>query len=160
MADLITLRLNNEGLFHLGRQMRILILLAIAIASVGCATVAAPNFYNGHYYMSGDANCVQARTVSRTQIACLNAQGQVTGHRNAMTPQEIQMYQFQAMQEQMQIQQMQQSLAYNNAMMAANTQATLNRASVYSPPVVQPIQHPGGNQIRCIGVGIYANCRW
>ncbi len=39
-------------------------------------------------------------------------------------------------------------------------QYPLNRASVYSPPTVQPIQTYGGNQVRCVGVGIYANCRW
>jgi hypothetical protein len=90
----------------------------------------------------------------------MNRDGQDTGYRDAMTPQQIQMYQFQVMQQQAQMQQMQQSINYNNAVLAANTQATLNRASAYSPPVVQPIQSYGGNQVRCIGVGIYANCRW
>lgn len=141
--------------------MRILIFIAACLALAGCTTTApAPNFMNGHYYMSGDVNCVGGRNVTPTRIACVNAQGKITGYRDAMTPQQIQMYQFQAMQQQAQMQQMQQSIDYNNAVMAANTQATLNRASTYSPPIVQPIQTHGGNQIRCIGVGIYANCRW
>lgn len=140
--------------------MRTLTFILIILVLSGCNTTPAPNFLNGHYYLSGDANCVRARNIAPTRIACVNSEGKETGYRDAMTPQQIQMYQFQAMQQQTQSQQMQQSIDYNNAMMAANTQATLNRASVYSPPVVQPIQMPGGNQVRCIGVGIYANCRW
>jgi hypothetical protein len=140
--------------------MRIFAFLLVGIILSGCATTPAPNFMNGQYYMSGDADCVNARNISPTRISCLNAKGQDTGYRDAMTPQQIQMYQFQAMQQQMQSQQMQQSIDYNNAAMAANTQSTLNRAAVYSPPTVQPLQMPGGNQVRCIGVGIYANCRW
>lgn len=140
--------------------MRILVLMGLSLFLAGCTTAAAPNFINGHYYMSGDTNCVRAGNIAPTRIACLNAEGKPTGYRDAMTPQQIQMYQFQATQQQMQSQQMQQSIDYNNAMMAANTQATLSRASIYSPATVQPIQTPGGNQVRCIGVGIYANCRW
>lgn len=141
--------------------MRIPTISAIGLFLAGCATTApAPNFLNGQYYMAGDASCVRMRNISPTRIMCANAQNQDTGYRDAMTPQQIQMYQFQVMQQQAQMQQMQQSIDYNNAVMAANTQATLNRASTYSPPAVQPLQTYGGNQIRCIGVGIYANCRW
>lgn len=141
--------------------MRTLIFISICFALAGCTTTsAAPNFFNGQYYMAGDASCVRVRNISPTRIMCINSEGGETGYRDAMTPQQIQMYQFEAMQQQAQMQQMQQSIDHNNAMMAANTQATLNRASVYSPPIVQPIQSYGGNQVRCIGVGIYANCRW
>ena len=141
--------------------MRIIALISAGMILSACTTGAPiPNFYNGHYYMSGDANCVRGTNVTPTRINCYNSKGEATGYRDAMTPQQIQMYQFQAMQQQMKAQQMQQSIDYNNAMMAANTQATLNRASVYSPPTVQPIQTYGGNQVRCVGVGIYANCRW
>ncbi|QYA10845.1 hypothetical protein J5285_25810 (plasmid) [Agrobacterium larrymoorei] len=110
--------------------------------------------------MAGDPACQSVVAVSRTRVNCLNANGQPTGYRDALTSQQLQMYQFQMMQAQMQQQQINQSIAQNNAMMAANTQATLNSMGSYSPPVVQPIQSPGGNQVRCIGVGIYANCRW
>ncbi len=141
--------------------MRVPAFAAFGLVLAGCASTApAPNFVNGYYYMTGDAGCVAARNVSPTRIACFDASGRLTGQRDAMTPEQIQMYQFQAMQQQMQMQQMQQSIDYNNAMMAANTRQTLDRAAVYSPPVAEPVQISGGNRMHCIGVGIYANCRW
>lgn len=142
--------------------MRIAILLASAIILTACNTSGpVPNFYQGHYYLSGDAYCPGFRKVGPNKVDCVNAKGELTGvSRYAMTSQQLQMYQFEVMQRQQRSQQMQQSIDYNNAVMSANTQATLNRASGYRAPVAQPMQMNGGNQVRCIGVGIYANCRW
>lgn len=136
-------------------------LLAL-LALCGCSQTAAPLFFNGQYYMAGDPSCRYIRPVSNTRVMCndgKDGRGRNTGWRDAMTLQQIQMYQMQVMQNQMYEQQMAQSIAANNAAMAASTQATLANASVYQPPVVTPISRPGGDQIRCIGVGIYANCR-
>ena len=69
------------------------ILLIILISTlVGCAS-AKPNFYNGRYYMTGDSDCVKGRAISESRIMCANSKGQETGYRDAMTDQQLQMYQ-------------------------------------------------------------------
>lgn len=151
--------------------MRSFAMIAFAVLTLSaCSTtndVAMPNFLNGHYYMAGDPTCKNARNITRTRIMCMTAEGQDTGWRDAMTPQQIQMWQFQQQQAMMaaqiqsqQIASMNAQIAQNNAQMQAHTAATLANASVYQPPQVMAIPSAGGNQVRCIGVGIYANCRY
>ncbi|PYE38829.1 hypothetical protein DFI02_1358 [Rhizobium sp. PP-F2F-G20b] len=131
----------------------IALLVMLGLVS-GCTATAAPNFVNGNYYMAGDANCARYVTGQRGQIACFNSKGQPTGSRFAMTNQQIQMYQFQVAQNQMAEQQ-----AIAN-MQAQNAQMTYTPMPTYTAPQVMPLSRPGGNQIRCLSVGIYANCRY
>ena len=70
---------------------------------IGCAS-AVPNLIDGKYYMAGDSGCTQGRKISDNRIMCVNSDGEDTGWRDAMTDQELQMYQhkqnLQAMQDQ------------------------------------------------------------
>lgn len=67
------------------------LLVIIAISLTGCAS-AMPNFYDGHYYMVGDSNCVDGRPLSNNRIMCIDSSGKETGWREAMTDQQLQMY--------------------------------------------------------------------
>lgn len=77
--------------------MKILTLALVTILLGGCAS-AMPNFVNGKYYMGGDSNCSRYRILSESQIMCINEDGKDTGYRNAMTDQQLQMYQMQQQQ--------------------------------------------------------------
>lgn len=60
----------------------------------GCGgSTAMPNSINGRYYMAGDPSCARYRVLSNTRIMCKDSNGRDTGWRNAMTNQEISMYQ-------------------------------------------------------------------
>lgn len=78
----------------------------------GCS--AQPNLVNGKYYMGGDSNCRRYRVISDDRIMCMNSDGQDVGYRNAMTNQELQMWQFNQSREDAASQQ----LNYNNQQQA------------------------------------------
>ena len=65
----------------------------ILIASIiqGCAS-ASPYKYNGSYYMVGDSNCKRFNQRTSNSINCFNSDGEPMGYRNAMTNQDMQMY--------------------------------------------------------------------
>ncbi len=77
-----------------------MILIALVLALSACA--AKPNFYNGNYYMSGDSNCRYMRQIGSTRVMCMDAESNDTGYRDAMTDQQLQMYQHNKHMEQMQ----------------------------------------------------------
>ena len=60
----------------------------------GCATPASPQNIGGQYYLTGDANCKHVKAVTNNTIICFNSNHKWTGTRYAMTPQDIQMYQY------------------------------------------------------------------
>lgn len=66
----------------------------VAIASLlllpGCATMAEPNFFNGQYYLAGDANCKFMTVMTPTRIMCSDKKGMQTGYRDAMTQIDLQ----------------------------------------------------------------------
>ena len=129
-------------------------LLATALTSACVGTqAAAPNLYNGYYFMAGDETCTQMRALSATRIMCTNSAGQETGYRDAMTDQQLQMYQHsEEMQAQRAAQSAAQTAAWANSMQQPYPQ--------YSAPQVQPLSLPGSGQIRCINTGMYTNCRY
>lgn len=121
-------------------------LIMVAALLSGCATSEPfPALVGNNYYMGGDANCVRYDQVSPTRIRCTNAKREMTGYRDAMTPQQVQAY-------------------------AAMNQYQPPRYS-HQPQVIQPVVYPvmqtprvanltpGSNQVRCISTGIYTNCR-
>lgn len=63
------------------------------LSFTGCGG-ATPNAINGKYYMGGDSNCKRYRVISDDRIMCMDSDGRDTGYRNAMSNQELQMYQF------------------------------------------------------------------
>lgn len=71
--------------------MKIIGILTFIVFLSSCAT-AQPNFLNGNYYMSGDDDCVSARQVRDKTIMCFDSSDRPTGHRTAMTDQQLRMY--------------------------------------------------------------------
>lgn len=123
--------------------MRHLLIAVLALFVSGCASTAIPNLFNGSYYMAGDPACVNARALSSTRIMCSDKKGNETGYRDAMTIEQMQMYQMQVAQQQIQMQQISQSLqqvgqTFQNA---SNQIAQQNRQFV--APQVQPINTQG-----------------
>lgn len=89
--------------------MKLAVLTAIALTLSGCATTAAPNFYNGRYYLAGDKNCRTMQAISQSRIHCRDKNGNLTGYRDAMTDQQLQMWQSQAANQAEQLRQLNES---------------------------------------------------
>ncbi|TYL48562.1 hypothetical protein [Marinomonas sp. IMCC 4694] len=83
--------------------MKKISLICLLFVLVGCS--ASPQFLRGHYYMTGDSNCRYSRERTDTSINCYNSDDELTGYRNAMTDQQLQMYQFNKQQEEQKRQQ-------------------------------------------------------
>ena len=99
-----------------------------------------PNYYNGNYYMAGDPGCVRMRALSSTRIMCVDKNGVDTGYRDAMTHEQMQMYQLQMVQMQQLNQSIQQvGQTFQNAGQQINQQS-----QQYNPPQAQPISPQGG----------------
>lgn len=113
--------------------------MACVLVLVGCSSTAVPNLIGGKYYMAGDANCAFTQAY-QTHIVCLNRQKKVTGTRAPMTAQEIQMWQFQQMQQQAANQAMLAQINANNQAMNAATAARYQHAT-------------------CMNNGYYTSCR-
>lgn len=140
-------------------------LQAVAISAAcaviaGCASDPAPNFFNGNYYMAGDSSCVRITALSPSRIMCHDSNGVAKGYRDAMTSQQIQMYQYQQYNNQLQMQQMNQSMQQTNQAIQQQNMQMYQQYQPYTPPAVTPIAPPGGNQVRCISTDIYTNCRY
>ncbi|MEQ1950916.1 hypothetical protein [Mesorhizobium sp. CN2-181] len=69
--------------------------LAFGLALAGCTSTpqAYPNFMNGRYYMVGDTDCRYSANVTPTRILCYDEQRQAKGYRDALTDQQLMMYQ-------------------------------------------------------------------
>ena len=85
---------------------------------------------------------------------CIDSNGRDSGYRDAMTDQQLQMYQFN---QQMQAQQMQQ---LNQQLQQTGKAWQPPPPQPYTAPQVTPLTPPGGNQVRCINAGVYTNCRY
>ena len=72
--------------------MKKLIGLAGLVALTACANDPALNFVNGRYYIAGDKDCKYSRSISDSQIMCLDQNSNETGYRNALTSDEVQMF--------------------------------------------------------------------
>ncbi|WP_413479704.1 hypothetical protein [Vibrio hibernica] len=72
--------------------MKIISLMSVIVMLTGCAS-AMPNFYNGKYYMAGDSSCQRVRQYTEDKIMCIDGDGKETGWRQAMTDQQLQMWQ-------------------------------------------------------------------
>lgn len=132
--------------------------LACATLLGGCATSASPRYVNGNYYMVGDASCVRGRMLSETRIMCADKHGNDTGYRDAMSPQQMQMYQMQVAQQQVQLQQLNQQLQQMGNQFNQAGQQSLQQMQQYTPPKVAPIAPSRAYDTRCINAGIYTSC--
>ncbi|HEX8595921.1 MAG TPA: hypothetical protein VF682_21980 [Pseudomonas sp.] len=150
---------NNSIFDGCGSMLRASVLAVVFVVIGGCASEAAPNYYNGGYYMAGDPSCVQMSPLTASRIKCYDSDGVVTGYREAMSSQDIQMYQYGQAQQTQQMQQLNQSMQQTNQSIQQNTQM-YPQYQQYTAPAVTPITPPGGNQVRCISTDIYTNCRY
>ena len=141
------------------RNVAIVSAVLTALITGGCATSAAPRYVNGNYYMVGDATCVRGRMLSSTRIMCADKQGNDTGYRDAMTPEQMQMYQMQLAQQQIQMQQLNQQLQQAGNQFNQMSQQSLQQMQQYTPPAAAPIAPSRTYDTRCINVGIYTSCK-
>ena len=139
--------------------MKKALLGALSILLAGCTTYAAPNFINGQYYMAGDSSGERYQVISASRIMCMDSSGNQSGYREAMTSQQLQMYQYQQVNQQLQMQQLNQQLQQTGQSWNQAGQQ-IQQASQYTAPEVMPLTPPGGNQIKCINTDIYTNCRY
>jgi len=126
--------------------------LTCALILSGCASTAAPNFFNGQYYMAGDDSCKNMTSLSDTRIMCKDKEGVETGYRDAMTSEQITMWgQQQALQAQ-QAAATQASIRQNNEALAQQSQQILQQSQQFGiPQVNQPSL--GTNSITYTQVG-------
>lgn len=123
--------------------MKYALVAFFALIISGCASTAMPNFYNGNYYMAGDSNCVRMRPLSSTRIMCINKKGADTGYRDAMTSQQMQMYQVKTVQQQMYMQELNQSMQQAGQAFQNAGERITQQSQQYTPPQVQPISPYG-----------------
>jgi hypothetical protein len=69
---------------------KVVVFVLFSTFVTGCG--ASPQFIRGHYYMTGDSNCRLSRPLTDTSINCYNSDDELTGSRNAMTDQQMQMH--------------------------------------------------------------------
>ena len=86
--------------------------------------------------MGGDPACAKYKMLSGSRIMCMDENGKDTGYRDAMTSQQMQMYQFQEQQEQQQIDQFNQGMSQfnQNAQQFNRDAMQFNRDSQNSSP--------------------------
>ena len=121
------------------RKYKLISLVAITVVSfTGCTKYAQPNFEYGHYFMSGDDNCRYTSRMSDTRVMCYNADKEKMGYRDAMTDQQLSMYQHNQQISQQKSQQLlnsldslNKSLQHTNDQMNYNNQQMMNRNNVY-----------------------------
>lgn len=138
--------------------MRNIFILTALIFIAGCAT-QAPVYVNGKYYLAGDSKCVSYTPTENDQIHCSDSKGEYFTYRDALTPQDIQMYQWNQQYQQVQMQQLNQSVQQAGQSWQ-NAGQQIQQVPQYQAPTVAPINNPNGNQVRCINSGIYTNCRY
>jgi hypothetical protein len=118
--------------------MKILPAVCGAMLVSGCASSPAPNFFNGGYYMVGDASCQRMQAVSSTEVMCYDKKGQQTGYRTAMTSQDMQFYQTAMNRQQAEYQQIMQSLKQTDQTFQNMGQQFAKQGQQFSVPPVQP----------------------
>lgn len=133
-------------------------LLTVGIIS-GCGNEAAPNFYNGGYYMAGDKTCTRINAIGPDRVMCYDKAGNPTGYRVAMTTQQLQMYAYNRQRQSAEMDAFLSSSQAASQSMLNSSQAMLRSTSMYQAPQVMPIQPARTNVIHCINAGPMINCR-
>ncbi|MDP9414448.1 MAG: hypothetical protein M3Q08_10255 [Pseudomonadota bacterium] len=143
-----------------GRIMKKMGLLLLTAPLAACASGSgpAPNFYNGNYYLAGDSNCKRVEIFTETRIRCYNSKNQLTGYRDAMTPEAMQMYQMQVAYQIQQMNALTQQVQQTGESFRQIGQG-FQKIPTYTAPEVMAPTLPGGKTIKCIRAGIYVNCR-
>lgn len=126
--------------------MKYVVIFLSTLILTGCAGSAAPKFFNGDYYLVGDSGCVKFFSNSTGRIICFDRKGNNNGYRYAMTSDQIHIYHARMVNQQIQIQQLNQSLQDLGDTFQDNSQQILQQSYQYSAPQVQPITPGGGYQ--------------
>ncbi|HAU5801587.1 TPA: hypothetical protein JD404_16420 [Citrobacter freundii] len=95
--------------------------------------------------MGGDESCTNYRTIDYARIMCLNDDGVETGYRDAMTPEQIQMYQSMQINQQIQMAQLNQQLQQTGQTFQNSGQQILQQSQSYQAPQVQSYSY--GNNV-------------
>jgi hypothetical protein len=140
--------------FHQAKELKIAAAV-MTLALGGCAKTAEVNFINGRAFLAGDDKCThRGPFVDPNIMECTNANGRPTGERRrALTQSELQYIITQRQIAAQQLQSLNQSIQQ-----AGNSIQPIHYH--YAAPQVMPITRPGGNQVRCVSVGIYMSCRY
>ena len=133
--------------------MKYILIAVAALILSACASSAAPRYVNGNYYMVGDPTCVQGRQLSSTRIMCADKKGNDTGYRDAMTSQDLQMYQIQMAQEQQSMQELTQSMQQVGQTFQNAGEQIRQQSQSWTPPQVQPISPAGSGNTTYRQVG-------
>lgn len=146
--------------------IRTLLLCASVLAISGCTTSASLQYFNGGYYMVGDKSCVRATPMSSTRIMCIDKKGSQTGWRDAYTPSQIQAYRQNAYEQQLYMQQLNQSMQ-QNVVQSQQTQQqayqNLSNTQQFTQQFLQQVQsggltpRPGGITYRVNGNTIFGS---
>lgn len=150
------------------RTVFALAVAAISLTACGAPTaqarVASPTFWEGNYFMVGDAACPRwARFKSQAVVMCHTDAGQPTGERRAaLTNQQLEMWKYNqqvTMQRQAQVNTQKSALA--NQMMNMDFGNNYGYRPMPTPQVA-PLTRPRNNVAHCITVssGFYTNCRY
>lgn len=136
-------------------SLKVTFLVGLLGLLTGCASGPSPQFYDGHYFMTGDDRCKRWQPNGKGRIMCDDAKGNFTEGRAAMTPDEMRMWQMQAQGN---------AAAFSQALEASesfnrSSQQLYQQSQGWQPPPASTYQQPS-NTIRCINAGIYTNCRY
>lgn len=132
---------------------KVLIFIFVCLLS-GCARTAAPNYFNGNYYMAGDESCTHIRQIDYARIMCMNDDYVETGYRNAMSSSDIQMYQNMQANQQVQMAQLNQQLQQTGQSFQNSGQQIQQQSQSYSAPQVQSYGSTGGTTYNRVGNNI------
>ncbi|MND11944.1 hypothetical protein D3C87_347280 [compost metagenome] len=127
--------------------MRTLLFIASSILITGCSSSAYPGLYAGKYYMMGDDDCQFIRPLSDTRVMCMDDDHNDMGYRDAMTRDQLMMYQAQVQMYQAQM------ASLNQSLNEVNQSLYNNQPSYQFTPVEQPTFSNGwdGTSYRQVG---------
>lgn len=130
--------------------------LALFVVSLlsGCAKTAAPNYFNGNYYMAGDETCTHFRQIDYGRIMCMNDDFVETGFRDAMSSGDMQIYQNMQANQQVQMAQLNQQLQQTGQSFQNSGQQILQQSQSYSAPQVQSYGSSGTTIYNRVGNNI------
>ena len=132
--------------------MKKLSLAGISVALASCSSIEQPYLINGNYYFVSPKMCNTVQQTSPNTITCYNKKGKAFPQR-ALTSYELASYGAQ-------IQEMNASIAANNAALQAQTQAYAASNSNNASPTVTPITTGTGNSYAyCSTYGNQFSCR-
>ncbi|HCM9545913.1 TPA: hypothetical protein N5O22_003014 [Enterobacter hormaechei subsp. xiangfangensis] len=126
-------------------MQKTLVLLAMVCSLSGCTKQAVPNYYNGNYYMAGDESCTYIKEIGYGRVMCSNDDGIETGYRDAMTQEQMQMYQSMQINQQIQMAQLNQQLQQTGQTFQNSGQQILQQSQSYQAPQVQSYSY--GNNV-------------